>query len=73
MTQEDQVWLSGQFDSLRKELTAGLLSSEHRLTALESWRTAEVAASVSRGTWAGIIAAAGLTGLIEVWKTWFHK
>ena len=73
MTPDDQAWLSAQFDALRHELQHHALDDEHRLTALESWRTAEVAASVSRGTWAGVIAAAGLTGLIEVFKVWFHR
>ena len=73
MTPDDREWFSSQFDGLRKDFAVHSIDDEHRFTALESWRTAEVAASVSRGTWAGILAAASLTGLIEVLKVWFHR
>lgn len=73
MTADDRDWLERQFAQLRDALQAHVLQDETRLTKLEEWRRSETANQIRRGTWAGIVAAAGLSGLWEVVKWWTHK
>lgn len=44
-----------------------------RVLRIETQREMEAKAAIKHGAWAGILAAAGLTGLVEVGKTLFGK
>lgn len=64
------------FALLRTELHEH--SKEDRLVAdrvlvIETQRADEAKAAVKRGAWAGILAAAGLTGVVELGKALFGK
>lgn len=44
-----------------------------RVLVIETQRADEAKAAIKRGAWAGIVAAAGLTGLIQIGKALFGK
>lgn len=41
-----------------------------RVLTIETERKAEASHAIKRGTWAGVLAAAGLSGVIEAIKAW---
>lgn len=43
---------------------------ERRVTIIETQREDEAQQAVKRSTWAGLLAAAGLTGVVELVKVW---
>lgn len=71
MTLDDRVWLEGQFAQLRDAMQAHVLQDERRLTILEEWRRSEMASQTHRGTVAGMVAAAGFTGLLRLIEWWW--
>jgi hypothetical protein len=64
------------FDKLREEMrvqNGRVTETVHRVTVLETRSEDDRAAASRRGTWAGIVAAAGLTGLLEgIRALWRH-
>lgn len=75
-----------QFAQMRAEVNAALerirdemaiqngrvRTSENRLTVIETSRTAEDKQAMKTGAWTALVASAGLTGLIEVVKSWIR-
>jgi hypothetical protein len=79
--------MTAQHGRLRSDISAGAdrLRQEIRevsdkvdtlskaVVRIEAQRELEEKQSVRRGAWAGILAAAGLTALLEGFKAWFHR
>ena len=45
----------------------------NRVLVIETQRSEEAKQSMKRGTWAGILAAGGITGTVEIVKHWLAK
>ena len=61
------------FDVLNAKLDAHVKDDqdvERRVTVIETRRDEEAKLSIKRGTWAGLLAAFGLTVAWEVLRTW---
>lgn len=68
--------ISAGADKLRlemREMSGKVDELGRAVVRIEAQREIEERQSVRRGTWAGILAAAGLTALLEVLKSWFHR
>lgn len=64
------------FDQMRDEMqiqNGRVRKSEDRLTIIETQRTEEDKQAVKRGVWAGLVASAGLTGVLKVLESVFHR
>ena len=52
-------------------MTPTCVAHGDRLLVIETERKIEAGRAMKRGTWAGLAAAAGLTGLIKIIEHWF--
>ena len=82
-----ETQLREQHQRLRSDMNAGFVRLEDRMAnhiqddnavadrvlRMETQREDEAKAAVRRGTWAGLLAAAGLSGAVEVFKIWLHR
>ena len=76
-----------QHQRMRSDMNGGFLRLEDRMTKhtqdddavadrvlrMETQREDEAKATVRRGTWAGLLAVAGFSGALEVFKIWLHR
>ena len=68
--------ISAGADRLRmeiREVSEKVDTLSRAVVRIEAQRELEEKQSVRRGAWAGILAAAGLTALWELIKSWVHK
>lgn len=71
------------FDQLRSEMQIqngrvrkseeNIAENETRITTIETERRMEDKQAIRRGGWAGLIAAAGLGGVVELAKALWHR
>lgn len=64
------------FERMRDEMqiqNGRVRKSEERILVIETERKEEDKQAVKRGVWTGIVASAGLTGILEIAKSIFHR